>query len=154
MRRSTIAVVVTLLLSVAVVVAAAPKTPAPARGLPAPEHVTAEVRQRVKARMGQHGITMQNLVRAVVLLDRPTVRMLANRIADEEIIARATDLREKQPPILPARFFAEQDQLAAAARELAAAAVDGGEDAALGDRFAAVTRTCVACHSTYLHDSP
>jgi hypothetical protein len=134
--------------------AAAPKTPAPAQRLPAPEHVSAQTRQEVKTRMGAHSVTMQNLVRAVVLLDRPTVRVLAGRIADEEIIARAGAAREKQPFQLPARFFAEQDDLVAAARKLASAAVDRGDDRSLAEHFAAVTRTCVGCHSTYLHDPP
>jgi hypothetical protein len=132
---------------------AAPKPSVPARRLPAPEHVSTEARQQVKARMGQHALTMENLVRAVVLLDRPTVRVLATRIADEEIIARAASNRDKQPP-LPPNFFAEQDELAAAARQLAAAAVDGGDDNVMADRFAAVTRTCVGCHSSYLHGRP
>ena len=103
--------------------------------------------------MGLHGATMQNLVRAVVLLDRPTIRLLANRIADEEVIARTGKAPDARPP-LPPRFFLEQDELAATARQLAAAAVDGGEDATLADRFAALTRTCIGCHSTYLHDQP
>ena len=47
-----------------------------------------------------------------------------------------------------------QDALAAAARQLAAAAVDGGDDKVLAERFAMLTRTCVGCHSTYLHDRP
>ena len=134
--------------------AAPPKTPAPARRLPAPEHVTAQTRQEMRTRMGVHAVTMQNLMRAVVLLDRPTIRVLAGRIADEEVVARAGAAREKQPLELPARFFTEQDDLVAAARKLAGAAVDGGDDKSLAEQFAAVTRTCVGCHSTYLHDPP
>jgi cytochrome c556 len=97
---------------------------------------------------------MQNLVRAVVLLDRPTIQVLANRIADEEVVARTTGIREKQPPVLPAAFFTTQDELAAAARQLAGAAVAGGDDKMLAERFGAMTRTCVSCHSAYLHDRP
>ena len=104
--------------------------------------------------MGQHGTTMQNLVRAVVLIDRPTIRVLATRIADEEIVARTPGAREGQRPLLPPKFFVEQDDLAATARQLAVAAVDGGDDKALADRFSALTRTCVGCHSTYLRDRP
>jgi cytochrome c553 len=153
MRWTSIAAVVIVLLMVRGSVAA-PKTPAPARRLPAPEHVSSQTRQEIRARMGLHGATMQNLVRAVVLLDRPTIRLLANRIADEEIVARTGKTPDPQRPPLPPRFFIEQDELAATARQLAAAAVDGGEDAALADRFAALTRTCIGCHSTYLHDQP
>ena len=104
--------------------------------------------------MGQHAVTMENLVRAVVLLDRPTIRVLATRIADEEVVAKVGEGPEKGTPLLPPKFFAEQNALAVAARQLAAAAVEGGDDALLAERFAAVTRTCVSCHSTYLHDRP
>jgi len=153
MRATSISVIFIVLLSVRGS-AAAPRTPAPARRLPAPEHVSSQTRQEIRARMGLHGATMQNLVRAVVLLDRPTIRQLANRIADEEIVARTGKTPDAQRPPLPPKFFAEQDELAATARQLAAAAVEGGEDAALAERFAALTRTCVGCHSTYLHDQP
>lgn len=132
--------------------AAAPQAPAPARRLPAPEHVSPETRHEVRARMSLHAATMQNLVRAVVLLDRPTVRVLANRIADEEIVARTESLRETRRLALPPRYFAEQDELGTIARQLAVAALDGGDDKALADRFSALTRTCVGCHSAYLHD--
>jgi hypothetical protein len=131
----------------------APKPPA-AKSLPAPEHITPEARKVIKARMGQHGVTMNSLIKAVSLLDRPTIRVLSLRIADEEVVARTGGPGGKQPPALPANFFAEQEKLAASARQLAAAAVEGGDDQALADRFAAVTHTCVGCHSAYLHDAP
>ncbi len=134
--------------------AAAPKPPAPAQRLPAPEHLDPKARQDIKARMGQHATTMQNLIRSVILLDRPTIRVMAGRIADEEVVARTGAKGDKQAPALPAKFFAEQDALTSAARQLAAAAVDGGDDKVLGERFATLTRTCVGCHSTYLHDRP
>jgi len=153
MHRSAIAGALAALLSVAGAVAA-PKPPAPAQRLAAPEHLDPKARQEIKARMGQHATTMQNLVRTVVLLDRPTIRVMAARIADEEVVARTGAKGDKQAPALPAKFFAEQDALATAARQLAAAAVDGGDDKTLAERFAALTRTCVGCHSTYLHDRP
>lgn len=136
--------------------AAAPKTttPAPARRLPAPEHVDADTQREVKARMGQHGTTMESLVRAVIVLDRPTIRVLATRIADEEVVARTAVARDKQRSTLPVQFFAQQDELAIFARQLAAAAHDGGDDKVLAEHFSAVMRTCVGCHSTYLHDRP
>ncbi len=153
MQRLAMSGILIVLLSVPGL-AAAPKPPAPAQKLPAPAHVSAQTRQELKARMGQHGTTMQNLVRAVVLLDRPTIRVLATRIADEEIVARTGSIREGQRPLLPPKFFVEQDDLAATARQLAVAAVDGGDDKVLAERFSVLTRTCVGCHSTYLHDRP
>jgi len=88
------------------------------------------------------------------LLDRRTIRVLAGRIADEEVIARADSKGEKKRPLLPPAFFAAQDELSASARQLAIAAKDGGEDKLVAERFAAVTRTCVTCHSAYLHGRP
>src|SRR5262245_49132095 len=103
MRLPSIAFVIVLLLSGQT--PAAPKPSAPRRHLPEPEHVRPGTRQQIRARMGQHVVTAENLVRAVVLLDRPTVRMLATRIADEEVVAKTSGIREKQPPVLPPRFF-------------------------------------------------
>lgn len=150
MQRLALSGILVALLSVTGL-AATPKLPVPAQKLPAPAHVSAQTRQELKARMGQHGTTMQNLVRAVVLLDRPTIRVLATRIADEEIVARTGS---GPRPSLPPKFFTEQDDLAATARQLAVAAIDGGDDKALADRFSALTRTCVGCHSAYLRDRP
>ena len=124
----------------------------PAQRLPNPDHVTPELQAEVKARMARHGETMSTLVRSVVLLDRNTVNVLATRIADEELIARVGS-EPKRPP-LPRDFFAAQDELSQSARQLAAAAVAGKDDKLLADRFAAVTRTCITCHSAYLHGRP
>jgi hypothetical protein len=129
-------------------------TPAPAQRLPVPEHVSPELRADIKARMTRHGETMSNLVRSVVLLDRPTIRVLAGRIADEEVIAHVAATGEAKRPPLPREFFAAQDELSASARDLAVAAKQGGDDKLIADRFAAVTRTCITCHSAYLHGRP
>ena len=126
-----------------------------AQRLPAPEHVTAETRAELHARMGRHAESMSNLIRAVVLLDRPTIRALASRIAEEELITRSNKtILERRRLNLPHEFFAEQTALSVAARDLAGAAADGGDDAALADRLSALTRTCVGCHSVYLHGRP
>ena len=152
-RTRTVAFALPALLLVAVAHAAS-DTPVPAQRLPAPEHLTPDTRAEVKARMARHGEVMSNLVRSVVLLDRPTIRILATRIADEEVIARVGSAREPKRPALPREFFAAQDELSAGARQLAAAAVAGGDDKVLAERFAAVTRSCVTCHSAYLHGRP
>jgi len=129
--------------------------PAPARRLRSPEHVTSTTQTEISRRMAQHGETMANLVRAVVLLDRPTIRVLAGRIADEEVVAHASKSPHEPVPLsLPREFFLQQTRLAVAARDLAAAVVQGADDGALGERFAAVTSTCIACHSAYLHGQP
>jgi hypothetical protein len=132
----------------------AAETPAPAQRLPTPDHVSPEMRSEIKGRMARHGETMSSLVRSVVLLDRPTIRILAGRIADEEVIARVGGAGEAKRPPLPREFFAAQDELSASARDLAVAAKQGGDDKLIAERFAAVTRTCVTCHSAYLHGRP
>jgi hypothetical protein len=133
---------------------AATAEPRASRPLPAPEYLTPEARAELRARMGRHGATLSSLVQAVVLLDRPTIRTLANRIAEEETIARLSAPTKSGKPLpLPPPFFAELDALRDNARELAAAAqtrAGRDEDRELADRFAALARTCVGCHSVYL----
>jgi hypothetical protein len=98
---------------------------------------------------------MSNLIRAVVLLDRPTIRTLAGRIADEEVVARSsTPIRERRRLILPPEYFAQQTALDGVARALAAAAINGSDDQELATQFSALTRTCMGCHGVYLHGRP
>lgn len=107
--------------------------------------------------MGRHGNTMSNLVRALVLLDRPTIRTLAGRIADEEVVARVEASSGGPKKLeLPAQYLAEQDHLRTVAQQLAAATLEPDRDAdlALADRFATLAHTCVACHSVYLYGRP
>ena len=124
----------------------------PAVRLPVPEHLSAATRSEVRGRMGRHGNTMSNLVRALVLLDRPTIANLALRIADEEVIARAEGGGpDKLKALLPKEFFTEEGALQRSARDLAAAANNKESDSVMAERFAAVAKTCVSCHSVYLH---
>jgi hypothetical protein len=152
-RTTRIAGLLALMLIPAV--GAATDSADPAKHLRNPEYLSAETRSELDARMTRHGQSMSNLVRAVVLLDRPTIRVLANRIADEEVVARAErSVHQPRSLMLPREFYLEQTKLAVAARDLAVAANEGGDDRALAERFAAVTSTCVGCHSAYLHGRP
>jgi hypothetical protein len=136
-------------------ISAAGEGPKAASRLRAPEHVTAETRAELDGRMARHGAVMSNLVRAVVLLDRPTIRVLAGRIADEEVVAHAVRSPHAPAPLsLPKEFFVEQAKLVTAARDLTLAAADGANDSVLAERFATLTSTCVSCHSSYLHGQP
>lgn len=136
-------------------ISSASDSPKAAVHLRTPDYVTPETRAELDARMARHGAVMSNLVRAVVLLDRPTIRVLAGRIADEEVVAHAARSPHVPAPLsLPREFFVEQTKLAGAARDLAVAAADGADDRVLAERFAAVTGTCVGCHSSYLHGRP
>lgn len=141
--------------------AGATAAPAPVpearQALPGPEHISPNARAELKARMGRHGNTMSNLVRALVLLDRPTIRALAGRIADEEVVARVEGSpRGGKKLDLPAQYIAEQDRLRTVAQQLAAATLepDRDSDLVLADRFATLAHTCVACHSVYLYGRP
>jgi hypothetical protein len=129
---------------------AAPSRPAAVR-LPAPEHLSAATRAEVHSRMNRHGNTMSSLVKALILLDRPTIANLAGRIADEEVVARADGGGpDKLRLLLPKDFFAQESTLQSSARDLAAAAINKEPDSVLADRFANVAKTCVSCHSIYL----
>jgi hypothetical protein len=120
-----------------------------------PENITATTRADLRALMSRHGSSMSTLVRAVVLLDRPTIGSMAQRIADDEFLARGESAGlDRWRPLLPKEFFVEQDALRASANELARAASQGEPDSALADRFSTLTRTCVRCHTAYLHDLP
>jgi|GEM_PF-5451541 len=131
---------------------AGPKARPAAVRLPAPDHLSAATRAEVRGRMGRHGNTMSNLVKALVLLDRPTIATLAGRIADEEVVARVEGGgADKLKVLLPKEFFVEESSLQTNARDLAAAAASKQPDSELADRFSAVAKTCVACHSIYLH---
>ena len=126
------------------------------RPLPAPEYLSPEARAELRARMGRHAGTLSGLVQALILLDRPAIRMLAGRIAEEENVARLNAPTKSGKPLpLPPQFFAELDALRETAQDLAAAAAQPrsgrDDDRELADRFAALARTCVGCHSVYLH---
>jgi hypothetical protein len=124
----------------------------PAVRLPTPDNLSATTRAEVRGRMSRHGNTMSNLVRALVLLDRPTIATLAGRIADEEVVARVEGGgTDKLRALLPKEFFVEESSLQTNARDLAAAAASTQADSELADKFSAVAKTCVACHSVYLH---
>lgn len=148
MRSILVSISLLVLVSVPGVAATPrPAAPAPARRLAAPEDVPPRARQALKARMGQHATSMQNLVRAVVLLDQPTIQILANGIAGAQTFA----LSATEDLGIPPQIFSEGEAFAAAARELAFAAATRSNDDVLADRFAVLTRRCVSCHSGYLH---
>lgn len=130
------------------------RAPQPTDHQPRHEGMSDAARAELRARMGQHGSTISTLVKAVVLLDRPTVAALAGRIADAEVVARVEAGGKGSPPsLLPKDFFVEEDRLRDAARDLAAAAAHREPDAVLADRFATLAHTCVTCHSAYLRGS-
>lgn len=122
--------------------------------LPIPEHIPQKVRTELKMRMSHHAAAMMDFVQAVALLDRPAIQSLAEPIMDGEVIAQgAAPISEDDRRRLPQEFFLEQIALSTIARQLAVAATHGDE-IGISDRFGSLARTCVACHSGYLHGRP
>ena len=97
---------------------------------------------------------MMGFVQAVVLLDQPTIQSLARRISGDDIIDQGTaPMNDEDRKLLPREFFVDEIALGTVARQLAAAA-ERGDDGGISDRFGALSITCVACHSVFLHGRP
>jgi hypothetical protein len=129
------------------------RTIPPGPELGAPTHLPALARGALHGRMQRHGQQLAALVVDAVLLDRGEVSRIAGEIYDEPRLARplAGDALEGQ---LPERFFQLQDELRAHAKRLVSAAAADAPTARLADELAGLTKTCVACHDSYLHDAP
>lgn len=152
MRRHALTLVV--LLAAGGIAAAAPgkKT---ATGEPAPTAATgrplpAAARELLRAKMRNHSVDANLLLRSVLLLDRAEAARLADGIAAETSLARplAGD-GDQLNSLVPARFFDLQDRSRQETRALAGAA-RSGDDAQLGRAFARVVESCVACHAEFL----
>ncbi|MDX2011371.1 MAG: hypothetical protein SFW67_14315 [Myxococcaceae bacterium] len=132
----------------------APKAPAEKKaddGLARPDYLSELARQMLRRRMERHGRDMTTLMTGVVLLKREVVQSLSANLAAEPRITRPLpDSRDDLNSALPERFFVLQDELRDRARQLGETA-KSGKDKELGESFARLTQTCVACHSTYLN---
>lgn len=149
---------ITVLLALSFVVHADEKKP-PAKapppkaepGLARPDYLSDLARQILRRRMDRHGRDMHQLTNSVVLLRRDVARVLAEGIATEPRIVRPLpDSRDELNTALPERFFVLQDELRDRAKSLAEAAKKG-TDRELGEAFARMMQTCVACHSAFLN---
>ena len=98
--------------------------------------------------MGRHDLQMQALVSRVIMLDTDGVARTAGEIFDEPALARPL-AGDELNGLLPERFFVLQDKLRARARRLVTASLNN-DRAALADEFAALAKSCVACHQVYL----
>jgi hypothetical protein len=116
--------------------------------LPAPAGMPPALVQVVKTKMARHEGQMRELVSHVVLLDDDGVARAAGAIFDEPSLARPLGGDELNNA-LPERFFTLQDDLRQAARRLVIAS-QKRDHTAMADDFAALSRTCVACHEVYL----
>jgi hypothetical protein len=116
--------------------------------LPVPERIPAAMLQVLKTKMGRHDLQMRALTSRVVLLDDDGVARAAGEVFDEPAIARPLTGDELNG-VLPERFFVLQDEMRQRARQLVRAS-EKHDRAAVADDFAALSRTCVACHEVYL----
>jgi Cytochrome C' len=126
-------------------------TPTPA--LPVREDLPVEAHEVLASRMMRHGDQMSAMMLAVVLLDYEVVRLLTSKMISEPLLGRpAAGDEHSLNGMLPASFFVHQDQMLAATRTLAAAAAQT-DDLKLVAAFNDVSRSCVGCHSAYLHEA-
>ena len=114
-----------------------------------PAAIPAIARQAVRSKMARHEAQMRTLVSRVVMLDDDGVARAAGEIFDEPALARPV-AGDELNGLLPARFFALQDELKARARRLVVASTSR-DHAAMADEFAALAKSCVSCHEVYLH---
>jgi cytochrome c' len=104
----------------------------------------------LRTKMGRHDLQMRALMSRVVLLDDDGIARAAGEIFDEPALARPITGDELNN-LLPPRFFDLQDELRTRARRLVAAS--GRHDrAAVAEEFAALAKSCVACHDVYLRE--
>ena len=108
-----------------------------------------EVRARLRPRMLRHAQAMTALTSAVVMLDHEAVRRAATEILDDPQLAEpmsseSAALAAELPPV----FHELERTLQARARELAAAA-QAGDDEALVTADAQLAWTCARCHAAF-----
>lgn len=120
--------------------------------LPAPAHIPERTRARLAERMERHVARMGDLMSRLVVLDYDGAARAAGAIYDEPPIAgqgQADELARALPP----RFRILEEELRSEAKGIVSAAA-AKDSAALAERFATITKTCVLCHATYLYDHP
>jgi hypothetical protein len=120
--------------------------------LPARAELPPEIREALAARMLRHGEQMTGLMVGVLLLDYELVVRLASDLAREPKLGRpAPNERRTLNALLPSEFFVYQDALAQSAKDLAKAA-EMDSDERIADAFGGLAKSCVGCHSAYLHE--
>jgi hypothetical protein len=102
----------------------------------------------LRAKMGRHDIQMKALMTRVVLLDDDGVARAAGEIFDEPSLARPI-VGDELNGLLPDRFFTLQDEIRQQARRLVIAS-NRHDRAGVANEFAAMSKTCIACHEVYL----
>jgi hypothetical protein len=109
-------------------------------------------RQVLRGKMARHDEQMRALLSRIVLLDDDGIARAAGEIFDEAGLARPI-VGDELNGLLPERFFALQDELRARARRLVIASQQR-DRAVIGDEFAALAKSCVACHQVFREIRP
>jgi hypothetical protein len=122
---------------------------APGPELAVPEHIPPAARAVIRSKMRRHAEQLPTLMLSVVVLDYDDVARSAGEIFDEPALARPVTGDELNG-LLPERFFALQDGLRTAARQVVDAAARR-DSAQLTRAFGELTQTCISCHDVYLH---
>jgi len=114
-----------------------------------PEYLSPTARELLKTRMASHARDMGQLVSAIMVLDYPLIGEGAAQIASDASLSRpitgdATELNSA----LPARFFDQQDELRARARDLGEAS-HAQNPYRVADAYGRLSQACVRCHAVY-----
>ena len=120
----------------------------------AQDRLPSAVRPFLTDRMYVHGEDLRDLNWAVLFLDRPTVREIAERISEAPRFApaNAAGAADRHRPI-PDDFLALQSELAARARVLFTAAASS-DPVTVSAAYGRMVQTCVRCHDRYLDKPP
>jgi len=112
------------------------------------------VAELLEPRMRRHADQLLALQAAVISVDHPRVEEAAKALLAEPRLSRPSAAAgETLNDAIPPEFFDLQDQLVSAAHALEIAA-RARDEARLGEAFALLTATCVACHASYLGIAP
>jgi hypothetical protein len=115
-----------------------------------PEWLPREAREMLGARMDRHGEEMMLLLVSVMTLEHEDTELLAEQVAAEPRLGRpAPGEKGTINALLPARFFALQDELTERAHTIAAAA-RAKDNGRIVRAYGQLAETCVSCHSVYL----
>jgi hypothetical protein len=158
-RRRHFRLLVGLVLAVAACATQRPEQPpqqiqftraisAPGR-LEPPEHLPAEARVLLRARMNSHARDMADLMSAVMVLRYQEIAGRAQKIAEEDRFARPlTGDASELNSALPERFFAQDRQMRVWAGALASAA-EKTDPFAVATAYGQLSEACVSCHAAY-----
>jgi Cytochrome C' len=130
---------------------------APDRPDPPPEPLSPVARAFLKQRMAAHARDMGELVSAIMLLEYDGIAGRGDKIAGDASLSRPTtnDATELNASV-PEKFFVRQDDLRAAAHNLAEAARSHDPYKVAG-AYGRLSETCVRCHADFrpsLPDAP